>query len=327
MSNTKKDLSCFIVDTAFTTGHNVLKPEYLRRKSREDIIRAIRTGVVDDINVKNIVGRIRTAEDKAARKALKLKLPWLSGGLFYLRRSLSELIQNNYIILDVDDLADSESAKEQLHQVDPSLDFAFRSPSGGMKLVYRLETPVEDNISYTRAYCYLAEDLLRNLSLEADEGAKSRAQACFFSYDPQIFVSDNCIPLCIESLAVSQTPSHSRYSECTTLSPHYNSYQNCYHSSTDPFYSYHDDYHTATAVISYLSQCGKISYDDWLRTAYALKAKFGEAGKEIFAIYANNAAYNDDYQSLYSYWDRLGAPKSISFPSLIWVARKYGWSL
>jgi len=324
MSNTKKDLSCFIVDTAFTTGHNVLKPEYLRRKSREEVIAAIRVGVVDDINVGGIVAKIRAAEDKDARKVLKLRLPWFSGGLYYLKRSLNELIQTNYIILDVDEVGDPEEMKLWLELVDPSLDFAFTSPSNGLKLVYRLLIPIADDISYMRTYRYLAEDLLKTLNLKADEGAKSRAQACYCSHDPDLWENPQCKPLQLSSIP-STTPSQGLATVYDFPKAEKPAAVAQNPSAGQRVSTFDEDYATAQRIVQHLVACGEISYDHWRKTAYAIKARFGEYGREIFLLYAQNNAYQDDRESLIRYWDSLGTPTRVSFPSLIWVAQQYGW--
>lgn len=312
------------VDTAFTIGLNVRNPSNLTCKSREDVIESIRSGSVDGINVGGIVKRIRQAKCKETRKRNKLWLPWFSGGLFNRKRSMSELKQNNYIILDVDEVEDAEEMKLWLELVDKSLDFAFTSPSQGLKFVYRLDTPIVDDISYERAYRYLVADLRKKLGLGADAGAKGRAQACYFSHDPELWENTNCIPLMLSSIPhVSNNQGPAKVYDFPVVAPQAIPHEaSAEHNNVSTF---EEDYATAQSIVRHLVACGEISYDHWRKTAYAIKARFGEYGKDIFLLYAENDRYHDDHESLTKYWDSLGTPTRVNFPSLFWVARQYGW--
>ncbi|MCD8479939.1 MAG: hypothetical protein LRZ88_06750, partial [Candidatus Cloacimonetes bacterium] len=169
-----------------------------------------------------------------------------------LRRCLGELKQTNFIIIDIDDVEDPEEMKLWLELLDPSLDFALTSPSGtGLKLVYRMETPITDDISYMRTYRYLADDLLRNLGLKADEGAKSRAQACYFSHDPDLWENPQCKPLQLSSIP-STTPSQGLATvydfpkaEKQTAAVHDN-------SAVQKVSTFQQDYATAQRIVQHL---------------------------------------------------------------------------
>jgi len=308
----------------FTFGGNVRNPRDTRLKSLEEIISGIESGVVDSIDTRKIISQIRNAESKEERTRLKLRLPWFSGGIFTEGRSLKDLMQNNYFILDVDGLSDAEGCKHFLDQVDSSLVFAFTSPSGGLKLIYMPSEPIEDDQSYGRAYRYLAKDLHRTLDLAADEAAKSRAQACYFGYDPEIWINPSFAPLAVDNVPIEEPIEKQRHMKADSYSA----------STAIPSFpkplgaqsSFQEDYDLARDIVSYLVDYGWFDYDQWRKAAFALKARFGDYGKPLFLMYADNAAYSEDSRSSLSrYWDSLGTPHSISFASLIYVAQIYGW--
>lgn len=311
------------VNTAFTLGYNVQKPEYLRKASRDEIVASIRSGELDGIDVKGMVEKIRATTNKEERTRLKLCLPWFSGGQYIFKRCLDDWYQANYIILDVDQVEYAEAMKDFLELIDKSIDFVFTSPSKGLKFVYRLASPIHDEASYVRAYRWLAQDLKAKLNLTADEGARSRAQACYSSYDPELWESCRSQPLDVSKLPVEE-PQAPRakvidFPESAVVRTPADTAKT-FQSST-----FAEDYELAEAIVSYLIAKGEISYEHWRKTAYAIKARFGEYGRELFLMYADNNAYRDDRESLSRFWDSLGIPSSISFPSLIWVATQYGW--
>jgi hypothetical protein len=195
-----------------------------------------------------------------------------------------------------------------------------------LKLVYMPSEPIEDDQSYGRAYRYLANDLHRTLGLAADEAAKSRAQACYFAYDPEIWINPSFVPLAVDNLPIEDLPEQRpRETESQGYWEINASGTPRYMAPLRPEPSFEEDFELARSIIRYLVECREISYANWRKTAFALKARFGEYGKSIFLMYAENTAYSDDISSLSRYWDSLGTPHSIGFAALIYVAQIYGW--
>lgn len=300
----------------FTIGPNVLRPALLKPASAAEVIGFIRTGVVVTRDIRPIIKDLRESEYEEQRRAMKLTLPWFSGGIYSKSKCLKDLIQTNFIILDIDDVANIEAKKrEALELLDSSLYFVFRSPSNGIKLVYRLRSPIYMPLDYIRTFRYLAKDLAAKLGFKADENAKSQAQACYFSYDPEILVNHDYIPLDWQQDRVKHCDQLEREQAASSQYP----------VPKNAVDEYQKNWDTAGLIIRYLNSQGFIGYKDWTRCGFALKTAFGEAGLALFELFGENPYYNDDLRHLRKVWNSIPAHNSVGFGSLIWVAKRYGF--
>jgi hypothetical protein len=324
-----------------TIGMDVRKPQQIARIPIEEGIRFIRNGRIGKKDIRELILRIRCTHDAEKRRALKDKLPWISGALFSGKRCLKDVLQNNKMILDGDHILKPEDVKKQAIEVlHPSISKAFRSPYDGIKFVYELAEPIMDDITYHRVYQYLASDLRSKLGVEADENAKNRAQACYLSWDNDIAENLNCEPLDVASIPNPHSkpgPAQIIYFPGEWQGKERASAANSAPGASSPVYkggskpipwsgNYQRDYDTAVNIVDFMVSKGRFLRGEWIKTAYALKARFGDAGRDIFLHYADNQAYDEDtIAKLARIWDRLDEPKFVSFASLIWVAQKHGW--
>jgi hypothetical protein len=327
----------YFADTAFSTGTKVTRPGELSRSTLGNIIMAIRSGFVEGQDIKPTIKNIRSSEDPELKKQFKLSLPYFSGSLFQKSRCLKDIIQTNWIILDLDDVEDCDVYKaEAISALDPSLRFAFESPSSGLKLVFGTEFVIRDDATYQAVYSHLANTVEKELGVEVDRHAKSRAQACFYSHDPKLLENPNYRPFnTLNAIAefkpggVLQKAKNEKLNDSCNMRLENAVYSaDCVNNALDSKdYAFTLDYETAKEAVIFLAAQGHIEYGYWIKAALALKARFGDLGRELFLLFADNLAYEDTRESLSRKWDSLGEPFRVKFESLFWVANKYGWYL
>lgn len=307
---------------AATIGSNVQKPAEIERVSIGYVLMAIITGFLNGINISHRICKIRQCQDPKLKSSLKRELPWFSGALFQSSRSNSNIIQTNFIILDIDHVDKPEELKakaiEQLHR---SLKCAFRSPGDGIKLLYAFCEPISLNSNFDAVYKYLATDASEKLGVKVDKNASSRSQACFFSYDPLLIMNPLFVPLEIEETlaTVKAAESMAKAEKRTPLVP-----SPRLTGAVDTF-DYENDFDLVTELCKHLIIQGYIEYGDWVKFGMALKATFGNAGRSLFLMFADNPYYNDSIEQLSKMWDSFQNIHNLSFGSLLFIAEKYGW--
>lgn len=307
-------------ENAVTIGSNVQKPAEIERVSIGYVLMAIITCILNGFNISQRIFKIRQTKDPKMKSLLKRDLPWFSGALFQSSRSNSNIIQTNFIILDIDHVDKPEELKakaiEQLHR---SLKCAFRSPGDGVKLLFGLSQPIIDN-SYKAVFRYLSADATAKLGVTIDKNASSRSQACFLSYDPLLIMNPRFVPLAVEeaAAAIKTAESMAKAEKRTPLT------STCNARAIDPW-EYENEIDLATELSKHLIIQGYIEYGDWVKYGMALKATFGNAGRSLFLMFADNPYYNDSIEQLSMMWDSFNNIHNLSFGSLLFIAEKYGW--
>ena len=149
---------------------------------------------------KKAVENIRSKSDKKERKFLKeTTLGYFNIGVFKDNyRNDDNLISTEFMLFDFDDLENVQEAKDKLRN-NPSVYAAFISPSNGLKIIFRLEKPITDSDYFSQLYKYYAKKLGADLGNNPDHTSDC-SRPCFFSYDPEMYVNENAIPLAIEGL-------------------------------------------------------------------------------------------------------------------------------
>lgn len=306
---------------AATIGSNVQKPAEIERVSIGYVLMAIITGILNGFNIYHRICKIRQCQDPKLKSSLKRELPWFSGALFQSSRSNSNIIQTNFIILDIDHVDKPEELKmkalEQLHR---SLKCAFRSPGDGVKLLFGLSKPIIDN-SYEAVFRYLAMDASEKLGVMVDKNASSRSQACFFSHDPLLIMNPHFVPLAVEEAvaAIKAAESKSASVKKSQLVPSPRLAR-----AVEP-YDCESDYDLARELCAHMIAQGYIERDDWIKFGMSLKGSFGEAGRSLFLMFADNPFYNDTIEQLNKMWNSFHNIHNLSFGSLLFIAEKYDW--
>lgn len=184
----QKDLYKSIATLA---GETVRKKPY-RTLNLYSVLEEIATGN----NYRQIIEEVRSIQDKNSRQDFKRdNLPFFTIGEFRdNERKNNALIQTQFAIFDYDHLADWDTKWNQV-EADQNVFAAFRSPSGdGIKIIYKFDKPISDPQLYSAIYKYYAANFNIDLGKEPDKTSDC-ARPCFISYDPDIYLNADSIPL------------------------------------------------------------------------------------------------------------------------------------
>lgn len=154
------------------------------------------------------------------RKRFKNTLPCFQYGGSFTGRSMHDIIDaSGFMILDWDDYSAPHVLDfiEQ-HQTsiaefrnrfiaelkqNPSILFAFVSPSGGIKYLIKTDCFSKQNDHYKIAYEYVRQQHMNDLSkaldikIELDTATKDISRLCFLSYDKDVYFNPECTTLSI----------------------------------------------------------------------------------------------------------------------------------
>src|ERR1043166_1549942 len=169
---------------------NKLQPTSLR-----DVLHSIKTG---KDGVKEKIEEIRACPDTDKQQELKRQhLPYFNLGRFKDNiRKDANFEQTQLILFDCDDVGTNRSApKEQLEQDQTVLGF-FVSPTGGLKVFYSLESPITNEAEYRKLYSYYSAQFTQKYGQQLDHTIDP-SRACFLSYDPDIHVNEDAVPLIV----------------------------------------------------------------------------------------------------------------------------------
>ena len=188
----------------------------LKQKSFLDILRQIQTGneIIDTIN------KIRSTPEKKERDKIKeQKLPVFSMAKYLQsERKNVNLESIQHLLFDFDHLAaDRLSEIRRQMQNDPTTLAVFLSPSGdGLKLICPLDEVVVDHKAYTAVYIHHAESLCNKYGIPYDP-TKDAARVCYVSYDPDIYINPDALPLQVQILGKNKTNTKKKEKYLATL--------------------------------------------------------------------------------------------------------------
>ena len=185
-------------DFIVSCGNSVFNNQ-MTKSTLDEVINKVKT----DSALKNTIETLRTITDKKKRNSHKTSnLPYFNLGTFKdNERTNTNFISSEFMIIDIDNLDDQqlEEVKNKL-QNDNRVYIYFLSPSGnGYKVVYKFAEPITDSDKFSEIYKYYSALLGNDYGVETDH-TSDPARACFFSYDPNIYVNENA-----DSLEVIET--------------------------------------------------------------------------------------------------------------------------
>lgn len=196
-------------------GKNV-KSRELESVTLSEVLNTIQTG---NNGIKENIETIRACQEPEQRKELKQLLPYFILGTF------KDCIRNNanfertqFILLDVDHVGIDNvlAIKNQLAQ-DPNVYAVAISPSGdGLKVIYKLENPITVEAIYRATYLHLSEQFHQKYSIEPDTTIDP-ARACYMTYDPDLYVNEQSIPVSIVPQSKAKSGPKSKSSPLGTL--------------------------------------------------------------------------------------------------------------
>lgn len=141
---------------------------------------------------------VATSDPKAAKEAvatLKKKLPGIMWSGTFKKRGYANLeTYSGLLCADLDHLEPTAiEAAFTKTKSDPHVAGAFRSPTTGLKIVFRVAGTAaqHDNATFGAVRKHVAA----SYGLALDESCKNLERLCFVSYDPQAFWKDGAEPL------------------------------------------------------------------------------------------------------------------------------------
>lgn len=163
----------------------------LGRTHIETALRAIQTG---EYGIREKILTLREADGNDKRQeALKHDLPaFLASGIFHKRAADGLQEHSGLACLDYDKLGTQEDAGALRNAAAriPETFAAFISPRAhGVKVIVRLEPVPEDARAHNQAYAVLQNAYDTRLQHASDAGCSDVSRLCFYSYDPDIFIS------------------------------------------------------------------------------------------------------------------------------------------
>lgn len=161
-----------------------------------------------DSDLAETIAKIRATDDKDERGKLKLQLPYFNLGIFENgERKNDKFISTEFMIIDIDGLSDMKLKLLKLKLLKNSNIFSyFTSPSGnGLKVIFRFAEVVTDSKLFTENYKHYAEWFESEFNVKTDKTSDA-ARACFFSYDPELYLNKDSEKLNINEYTTPTQP-------------------------------------------------------------------------------------------------------------------------
>jgi hypothetical protein len=188
-------------DTIVSYGNKINnKEERVTPVPFATVVEQIKTG---SNRLKENIEHLRTLpsatekEQKARTNYKASNLPYFSMARFADdHRKNNNLISLNHLIFDFDHLNGSlDNVRKQL-MLDKNVYLLYTSPSGdGLKVICPIANEITDPKEYKILYPEYAEAFSREHGIEWDKSTVDAARASFLSYDPDVYVNANAVPL------------------------------------------------------------------------------------------------------------------------------------
>ena len=150
-----------------------------------------------DIRIQELNGKIRKGE-----KELKRKLPAFTPSGIFANRSKNGLIKHSGLFIIDLDLKDNDQERinyaYEVCKQNEHTALTFRSPSGGIKILVRVNEPYPSNAEehetiFLSTVIAWIEDICPNIVI--DTSGKDVTRLCYFSYDTGACINNNAIPI------------------------------------------------------------------------------------------------------------------------------------
>ena len=191
----------------FSVFKTVKHTEAMPPVSASELIRIIKSK-----EHKPIVDSIRAAPDKDTRSRLKSRLPAVTASGRFSKRAASALVAHSGILIADIDLEDNAQLieSEQMRAVrvqlcaDSNTHFLFESPSGGLKVGFKIEATDID--THKNAFVSVRDFLSENYGLLSDEACKDVSRLCFLSHDPNAYYNAKSATIKTKAAKVAALP-------------------------------------------------------------------------------------------------------------------------
>lgn len=221
----------------------------------ETFLNRIQTGFWQDAIIPARLALSKTA-DKEERAAIKAPLPYVTiSGVFSIRKNDGLKEHSGILAIDIDD-EDPEAIKAKLRK-DRHVYAIFASCSGtGACVLFRIHP-----LKHLASFEAIAEYLYRNYQIIVDQNCKDVSRPRYVSYDPTIYIEANA----------------QEFKEFSKAKPGPKK-----EAKEKPVVFIQNEFDGIIAEIENRGTDLAPTYHEWLKVAYSLADKFGEAGREYF---------------------------------------------
>jgi len=191
VTNNKEQNELLKIQASIQT--KVFYAKNLQTVSLHEVFNEIKTS--DELNKLTVQLRAIQNEEEQ-REFKKNNLPYFVIATFNdaYRKNIN-LKSSSFLVYDYDHLDEKlEEMKAQLKN-DMKVFAFFVSPRGnGLKVIYKLKNEIADHNIFSSIYKHYAAKFNIDLGAEPDKTSDA-ARACFFSYDPDLYVNADALPL------------------------------------------------------------------------------------------------------------------------------------
>lgn len=251
--------------------------------------------IKNDPKIKAICARVRKATKTDARR-IKKELPAFVLGEFDGKITNAAFIRSDYLLYDIDNLADDAQVAEIKEKVKPLAALVFVSPSGlGVKFAIRMKTPV-DATNYRGNYEHYADYLTDYLGVELDRQTKDPSRKTYYAHDPGVY--HNSAP------------------------PEYPAAKIVTVDKVNNVDDLNIDKDELADVCAYLADY-RLSFMEWTMAAMALQHV--DNGLQLFTIISKNKYYKDSDDVIRRKFVACNSVSRIGLGSLFWLAMEHGY--
>lgn len=177
-----------VVQASITVFRGATDAEPVGSQPLVAVLESIRRGEIAG-DIERLRRLYATNEDQYDKEKKKLRAVTF-GGTFSRREKTALEAHSGFIVLDLDDIAETLSKLREEIERDRYTYSCFLSPSGaGLKVVVRIEAT--DQEQHERCFDALKSYYLEWFKQEIDPSGRDVCRLCFLSYDPALTITDS----------------------------------------------------------------------------------------------------------------------------------------
>ena len=294
--------------------------ENLRTVSLDEIFNEIKSSDY----ISKLTEKLRAIQDEEKQKEFKKNnLPYFVIATFNgAHRKNVNLISSSFFLYDYDHLDEKLEVMKAKLKDDPSVFAFFVSPRGnGLKVIYKLKNAIVDHDIFSAVYKHYAKEFNIDLGVEPDKTSDA-SRPCFFSYDPDLYVNIDAVPLetdCIIAEESFSEISHTEPSNRTIIS----------------FCEIADIETKKILTAIELLRTKRITREEWIKCGFALINNYRIGAWPYFLMLSCNPNFpSDSYVSVMKQFNDLlktvqanPAKQTSTIGTLFHIAKKYGFKI
>jgi hypothetical protein len=290
----------------------------LRTVSLNEVFNEIKTS--EGLN--KLTEQLRAIQDEKEQQEFKKNnLPYFIIATFNdSHRKKEKLISSSFFVFDYDHLDEKlESMKSKLKE-DSSVFAFFVSPRGnGLKVIYKLKNAIVNHDIFSSIYKHYATKFHIDLGADPDKTSDA-SRACFFSYDPDLYVNVDATPLETEGIITEKS-----IPEISVATPG--------NGTIIPFCEIADDETKKLLSAIELLRTSRITYAEWILCGFALINNYKIGAMPYFLMLSCNPYFKrDTYDYIKRQFNDLlktvqanPLKQTTTIGTLFHIAKKYGF--